>query len=146
MSHVFETSLRDSNLVGNLYYSNFASWQGHVRDRFMHRLIPEYYRGKGERGELLCTSFSLNYLREAMPFDRIEVKMYLGAVYESGVDLAFEYRRIEPDESRTKLAIARHSAIWATRDEAGTYVPAPWPQPVMDALMGSVSRLRSASE
>jgi acyl-CoA thioesterase FadM len=146
MSHVLETSLRDSNLVGNLYYSNFASWQGHVRDLFMHRLIPEYYRGKGELGELLCTSFSLDYLREAMPFDRIEVKMYLGAVYESGVDLAFEYHRIEPDESRTKLAIARHSAVWATRDGAGTYVPAPWPQPVMDALMGSVSRLRSASE
>jgi enediyne polyketide synthase len=146
MSRVFETSLRDSNLVGNLYYSNFASWQGHVRDRFMHRLIPEYYRGKGERGELLCTNFSLNYLREAMPFDRIEVKMYLGAVYESGVDLAFEYHRMEPDESRTKLAIARHSAIWAARDEAGTYAPAPWPQPVMDALMGSVSRLRTASE
>jgi enediyne polyketide synthase len=144
ISRVFETSLRDSNLVGNLYFGNFASWQGHVRDVFLHRLIPEYYRGKGERGELLCTNFALDYLREAMPFDRIEVRMYLGAVYESGVDLAFEYYRIEPDDTRTKLAIARHSAVWATRDGAGTYVPARWPQAVMDALMGSDSRVRSA--
>lgn len=146
MSRVFETSLRDSNLVGNLYYSNFASWQGHLRDLFMHQLIPEYYRGKGERGELLCTNFSLDYLREAMPFDRIEVKMYLGAVYECGVDLAFEYSRVEPNDSRTKLAVARHSAVWAARDGVGTYASAPWPQAVMDALVDGVSRLRSAPQ
>jgi enediyne polyketide synthase len=144
LSRVFETSLRDSNLVGNLYFGNFASWQGHVRDVFMHGLIPEYYRAKGERGELLCTSFSLDYLREAMPFDCIEVRMHLGAVYESGVDLDFEYHRIEPDDSRTKLAIARHSAVWAARDSAGTYLPTSWPRVVLDALTGNVSRLHSA--
>ena len=144
MSRVFETSLRDSNLVGNLYFGNFASWQGHVRDVFMHQLIPEYYKGKGERGELLCTHFSLHYLREAMPFDQIEVRMYLRSVYESGVDLDFEYYRIEPDDSRTKLATAQQCAAWAARDGAGTYVPAPWPQAVVDALMSGVSRLRTA--
>ncbi len=144
MSRVFETSLRDSNLVGNLYYSNFASWQGHIRDLFMHGLIPEYYTGKGELGELLCTGFTLNYLREAMPFDRIEVRMHLGAVYEAGVDLAFEYYRIESDDSRTKLAVSRHSAVWATRNVDGTHTPARWPQTVMDAFVGGVSKLRSA--
>ena len=45
-----ETSLEDANIVGNIYFANYYAWQGKVRDHYFYSLIPEYFRGTGEKG------------------------------------------------------------------------------------------------
>jgi enediyne polyketide synthase len=79
---VFETSLFDANLVGNLYFGNYSIWMGKLRDSYFHGLAPHLYRGIGEAGELTCVNSRIQHLREAMPFDDILVTMGVKALHQ----------------------------------------------------------------
>jgi acyl-CoA thioesterase FadM len=136
---VIETSLDNSNLVGNIYFTNYYSWQGHVRDQFMYNLIPEYFKDARNNGELICLDCSVKHLREAMPFDRIVVTMALKSLRKHSAIFYFEYFRLEPDRRRTKLAYGQQHAMWVTRDEKNNPVPAVFPQKVLEAFLRAIS-------
>lgn len=124
---IIETSLENSNLVGNIYFANYYSWQGQTRDRYFYNLVPECFRGIGDQGELLCLACRVDHLREAMPFDRIFVTMALKKLNVCSAVFYFEYFRIGRDEKRTKLAFGEQHAVWVIRDDKGNPVPAPFP-------------------
>jgi acyl-CoA thioesterase FadM/3-hydroxymyristoyl/3-hydroxydecanoyl-(acyl carrier protein) dehydratase len=134
-----ETSLDNSNIVGNIYFANYYAWQGQTRDRYFFNLIPEYFRGAGEKGELLCLECRVDHLREAMPFDRILVTMSLKALKTYSVVLYFEYFRLDPDGTRVKLAFGEHHAVWVVRDSQGKPAPAPFPPKVQDAFRRAIA-------
>ncbi len=126
----FDTDQEDSNLVGNIYHSNYAKWCGRVLDRFLHRAAPDHFRQAGRAGEWLTQSSRLTYLRDAMPFDRIEVEMRLAALSAHGAKLVFLFYRRDCDAGRTKLAQGESQVIWTVRrpdgQPAAAEVPAPW--------------------
>ena len=128
---IIETSLENANLVGNIYFANYYTWMGQTRDRYFFNLIPDYFRGTGEKGELICLECRVDHLREAMPFDRIVVTMALKELKTFSATFYFEYFRLEPDGARIKLAVGEHLAVWVKRDEQGKPIPAPFPQPVL---------------
>ncbi len=133
----FDTSLEESNLVGNIYFANYYVWQGVARDRFFQAVAPDLYRGTGEAGELRCLYHRIDHLREAMPFQRIAARMSLDAVHERGVRLRFEVFRLE-DGKRDKLGAAVHTAGWfAPVADGGPWQPAPLPQVLRDALLAA---------
>lgn len=133
----FDTSLEESNLVGNIYFANYYVWQGVARDRFFQAVAPELYRGTGESGELRCLHHRTDHLREAMPFQRIAARMSLDAMHERGVRLRFDMFRLE-DGRRDKLGAAVHTAGWfAPVADGGPWQPAPLPQVLRDALLAS---------
>lgn len=134
-----ETSLDNANIVGNIYFANYYAWQGQTRDRYFFNLIPDYYRGTGEKGELLCLECRVDHLREAMPFDRIVVTMALKALKTYSVVLYFEYFRLEPDGTRVKLAFGEHHAVWVVRDSQGRPAPAPFPSKVQEAFRQAIA-------
>jgi acyl-CoA thioesterase FadM/3-hydroxymyristoyl/3-hydroxydecanoyl-(acyl carrier protein) dehydratase len=127
-----ETSLENSNTVGNIYFANYYAWQGQVRDHYFYRIIPEYFRGEGEKGELLCLQTQVQHLREAMPFDTIIVTMALKLLTKYIVTFHFEYFRQEGDGSRTKLAFGEQQNVWVVRDDKGMPVPSAFPKPVLE--------------
>jgi NAD(P)-dependent dehydrogenase (short-subunit alcohol dehydrogenase family)/acyl-CoA thioesterase FadM len=129
-----QTTLEESNLVGNVYFANYFAWQGRVRDLFLHRIAPEYLRGIGSEGELVCLRSRMDYLREAMPFDRIQVVMSVRSIRERGAVLGFEYYRLEPDGSRQKLSVGTQEVAWVRRDAGGAVQPAAFPAAILDAL------------
>jgi enediyne polyketide synthase len=135
---VIETSLDNSNTVGNIYFANYYAWQGQVRDHYFYRIIPEYFRGVGEKGELLCVQTQVQHLREAMPFDTIVVTMALKQLKKYSVTFHFEYFRQENDGSRTKLAFGEQQNVWVVRDEKGTPVPSSFPQPVLEKFKRAI--------
>lgn len=122
----FETTLEDANLVGNIYFSNYYIWQGRVRDNFLNKVIPEYFGASGKEGELRCVQCAVNHMSEAMPFERIAVRMYRSAVYERGIRLHFDYYRITEDGRRHKLGHGEHEAVWFAPDR-DKWVPAELP-------------------
>jgi enediyne polyketide synthase len=132
--NVFETSLSHSNMVGNVYYATYYDWKGQTRDRFFYNLIPAYYHGVGEKGEMICIESRVDHLREAMPFDRILVRMALKALRRFSMDLHFDFFRLNPDDSRTKLAYGTHRAVWVTRDHSGRPTATTWPDALLQAL------------
>jgi acyl transferase domain-containing protein/NADP-dependent 3-hydroxy acid dehydrogenase YdfG/acyl-CoA thioesterase FadM/acyl carrier protein len=139
IDQAIETSLDHSNLVGNIYFANYYLWQGTVRDRYFYNIIPEFYRGEGQNGELLCLETRINHLREAMPFDRIIVTMALKSLKECNATFSFEYFREEQDRSRTKLAFGEQDAVWVMRDKQRIPYAAPFPIKVMDAFKKAIA-------
>jgi hypothetical protein len=75
---VVETTMEHSNLAQNIYFSNYFTWQGHLRDGYLFNLSPELYRKMNRNGQFVCMHCEVKHLREAMPFDRISVTMKLG--------------------------------------------------------------------
>jgi acyl-CoA thioesterase FadM len=129
-----QTSLEESNLVGNVYFANYFTWQNRVRDLHLHRAAPRRFHG-GD-GELLCLHSRVDYLREAMPFDRIEVRLAPRSVAACGAVLDFEYYRVGPDGERQKLSVGSQEVAWARRSSAGTPEPEPWPADLLAAWRG----------
>ena len=130
---VIETTLADSNLVGNIYFSNYSKWLGRVRDTFFYNILSDYYKGFGEMGEFKCLSCDINHLGEAMPFDKVIIKMYLDKVYENGMDLNFEFYKEQKNQSFQKLAFARHKIVWCKMHKNGV-APEKMPAQLMKAI------------
>jgi enediyne polyketide synthase len=137
---IIKTSLDNSNLVGNIYFANYYAWQGQIRDRYFFDLIPEYYRGTGKDGEILCLESRVNHLREAMPFDRIMVTMALKALKRYSAIFYFEYFLMNADGTRVKLAFGEQNTIWVKRDTDGKPVPTPFPAVVQKAFQKAISK------
>lgn len=136
-SKLFETSQFESNLVANIYFSNYAIWLARLRESYFFPLVPEAYRSSGRRGVLKCLNCSVHHLREGMPFDAIEATMALKAVHERGLELAFEFYRRDASGETIKLAYGDQRAVWLVRDADGRAVPAPLPAAITGPLLAA---------
>ena len=141
LSQQMETSLGDANIVGNIYFANYYAWQGRVRDRYFYDLIPEYFQGTGDKGELICLNCRVDHLREAMPFDRIEVRMALKALKKCHATLYFEYFKSDPNSGPLKLATGKQEVVWVRRDGRKKPVPHPFPAAVQGAFQKAINDL-----
>ncbi len=133
-----ETSLEDANIVGNIYFANYYAWQGRVRDRYFYQLIPEYFQGTGASGELVCLNCRVDHLREAMPFDTIEVQMALKTLSPCHATLYFEYFKSDADGNRLKLGTGYQDVVWVRREPGKGPVPEPFPNAVHEALRQAI--------
>ena len=113
---IFQTGLLDSNSVGNLYYSNYYDWQAKSIEKFIYSLKPEIFTFQGRKGEYACLESNVNHLQEAMPFETVEVSMYLEELYEKGFKLYFEYFSVN-ENARRKLAYGSNTILWAKRKD-----------------------------
>jgi enediyne polyketide synthase len=130
----FETTLEESNLVGNVYFSNYNKWQGALRDKYFYQIYPEIFKGTGQLGEWIPVRNSVHHLREAMPFDTILVEMSLAAKYKNGVKLFFEYFKLNEDGIKQKLAYGEQDVLWVKRDDFGAVYPKQIPEKISAVL------------
>ena len=134
----FETTLEDTDAIGNINFAHYAILQGRVRDSFLHQLIPEFYRRTDNSGEFRCLNSKVEYLREAMPFEPIQVNPSLRAVYENSIHWEFEYFRLSTDGKQQKLAISQQESVWFARGKDGKFTPAPIPTAVRNTLIKAI--------
>ncbi len=139
---VFSTSLQDSNLVGNLYFGNYSVWQGRLRDQFLHDIAPSCFNPDKVGGQLECLFFGTHHLREAMPFDNVEVSMHVKAVYRGALDLWFEYHRVGTNGEREKLAVGEHRVALVSANGSPLDAIA-WPTETLSRLKRVVERKRA---
>jgi len=109
----FSTTLENSNLVGNIYFANYAKWLGSVGDRLFYRLIPDYFTNVENKNEIICLECNIYYLHDAFPFETIRVEMYLEEIYEHGLKLYFEFHRMKEGKKEMKLAYAYQKIVFA---------------------------------
>ncbi|HEY4084192.1 MAG TPA: acyl-CoA thioesterase [Burkholderiaceae bacterium] len=92
----FETrhivTFEETNVVGNVYYANYFSWQGRCRELFLQRHAPELL-AELEAGELrmVTAHASCDFLDEFRAFDEVLIRMQLLAFIPFGLSLGFEY-------------------------------------------------------
>ena len=132
----FKTSLEESNLVGNIYFANYAKWLGKTRDLYFQSIVPEYFKGVGDRGEFLALNCDIEHLQEAMPFDKILVRMYLETIYDKGFDLFFEFFRVDKARKEIKLAYGKQSVVWVCR-QGLIPISTELPDKILGSILGS---------
>jgi len=92
MQHV--VTFEETNLVGNVYYTNYFSWQGRCREMFLREHAPQTLV-ELQAGELrLVTAHaSCDFADEFNVFDEIVVRLSLNRFIAFGVSLNFDYLR-----------------------------------------------------
>ncbi len=87
-------TFEETNVVGNVYYVNYFSWQGRCREMFLREYAPDVVAAI-QSGELrLVTAHaSCDYTDEFLAFDEVRIQMSLNRFIPYGVSLGFEYSR-----------------------------------------------------
>jgi acyl-CoA thioesterase FadM len=117
---VYQTGIFNGNSVGNLYYSNYYDWQAKNIESYLFSIVPEIFLNNGRQGEYICLETNVNHLQEAMPFEEIEVDMYLDQLHARGCRLYFEYFSLSHGIKR-KLAYGYNQLLWCKRQHENVY-------------------------
>ena len=134
----FSTAQEDANVVGNIYFANYAVWQSRVADRFFHSVAPHYFEDRGARGELHRPETSISQLRDAMPFDEISVVMRLDELYERGARLSFDFLRQRSPRESPSLPPAGTLVSWAMIERGAAPRILDWPDEMREAMLARV--------
>lgn len=123
---------QETNLVGNVYYTNHLAWQGRCREMFLRDHAPDVI-AELSRGLVLATvRCSCEYLDELSAFDDIVVCMRMVELVQNRITLGFEYWRRHA--GGRELVARGEQQIAAMRRDGRRVVPAPVPDSLRDAL------------
>ena len=114
----------ETNVVGNVYFSNYFLWQGKCREAFLRRYAPQvledFKRGYG----MITKECSCVFHSEAFAFQDIVIRMSLERLSRTGVTRVFDYYREEAGSPAERLAQGRQTAMWITPEHRISLLPA----------------------
>jgi enediyne biosynthesis thioesterase len=123
---------QETNLVGNVYYTNHLAWQGRCRELFLREHAPDVVEQLAEDLSLATISCSCEYFAELLAFDEVLVRMRLAELVQNRMRLAFEYWRRNGDNE--ELVARGEQQVACMKREGGRLVPAPVPTSLREAL------------
>jgi enediyne biosynthesis thioesterase len=125
-------SFEETNLVGNVYYANHVRWQGRCREMFLYDHAPDVLDALRGNLALVTTRVSCDYLAELVAFDRVVMRMRLGALTQNRVTMSFEYWRQKQNGEELIARGEQQVACMARNGES--LVPTPFPVSLRRAL------------
>ncbi len=131
-SHV--VSFEETNLVGNVYFARYLSWQGRCRELFLREHAPAVVDELHRDLRLVTTRVSCEYFAELRAFDEVTVRMTLRAATQTRVAMSFEYLR--RSEGGLELVARGEQEAACLRAVSGGVVAAPLPPELDAALAG----------
>ncbi|SRR6266566_9306429 len=81
----------DTNLVGNVYFTKYFSWQGRCREQFLLQKAPEVLDALRQGLALMTTRCSCEFWAELTAGDDVLVRMSLGRQAQTSLVLRFDY-------------------------------------------------------
>jgi enediyne biosynthesis thioesterase len=125
-------SFEETNLVGNVYYTNHLSWQGRCRELFLREHAPDVIDELSHGLSLATISCFCEYFAELTAFDEVVVRMRLAELVQNRMRLVFEYWR---SKNGVEELVARgEQQIACMKREGKNLAPAPVPQSLREAL------------
>ena len=119
---------QETNLVGNVYYTNHLAWQGRCRELFLREHAPDVLDELSNGLSLATVSCSCEYFAELVAFDEVIVQMRLAELMQNRMRLAFEYWRGRELVARGEQQVA------CMRREGEKFTPTPVPSSLREAL------------
>jgi enediyne biosynthesis thioesterase len=119
---------QETNVVGNVYYTNHLAWQGRCRELFLREHAPDVIDELSRDLSLATASCSCEYFAELKAFDEVVVRMRLAELVQNRMRLAFEYWRGKELVARGEQQIA------CMKRDGENFVPAPVPPSLRAAL------------
>jgi enediyne biosynthesis thioesterase len=123
---------QETNLVGNVYFTNHLAWQGRCRELFLRQHAPDILAELAGSLAIATVRCSCDYFAELAAFDEIAVRMRLAEQVQNRLTLSFEYWRCA--ESGEELVARGEQQVVCLRREPGGPVPAPVPAALLQAL------------
>ena len=118
----------ETNVVGNVYFTRYVSWQGRCRELFLRDCAPDTLAELAGDLRLVTTRVSCDYLAELRALDEVIVRMTLARLSPGRVTMRFEYAR------QGELVARGEQEIACLRARQGAYVPVAVPQSLRAAL------------
>src|SRR6266853_938595 len=84
---------RETNLVGNVYYTSHLEWQGRCRELFLKDHAPLVIQELNQGLALATVRCACEFFAELAVFDEISVRMSLVELVQNRITLGFEYWR-----------------------------------------------------
>ena len=122
----------ETNLVGNVYFSNYVKWQGRAREAFLHQNVMKISNAKGDlelisnmlsdgRLALVTCSTDCKYLRELLAFDEVIIHLTLDYIIENRIGMSFSYRKVT-EEGEIIVATGKQEIACMERSENGNAI------------------------
>jgi enediyne core biosynthesis thioesterase len=118
----------DTNVVGNVYFARYVSWQGRCRELFLREHAPAVLDQLQRDLRLVTTHVSCDYFAELQALDRVVIRMMLERMAAGRVSMRFDYLRGDELVARGRQEIACLRAV------DGAPVAAPVPEALRVAL------------
>jgi enediyne biosynthesis thioesterase len=128
--HRLTVTYKHTNALGNVYYDNYISWQGEVREMFLLEHAPAVLQRIGKDFIMVTKSVHCEYDEELQGFDRVLIRMRLARRAENTIRLLFDYFRV--DDTGCEHRVARGAQELASLDLSGK--PKLLPSELIEAL------------
>jgi enediyne biosynthesis thioesterase len=125
-------AFEDTNLVGNVYFARFVSWQGRCREAFLAEHAPDIVDALAADLRLVTLSVACEFYDELRVFDALEIQMRLEGREGNRVRLGFDYRVFRDGSAR--LAAQGQQEVACMRQTAAGLVPTDFPPSLAAAL------------
>ena len=112
---------QETNLIGNVYYVHYLSWQGRCREMFLQDNAPSVLADIASGLKLATVRVSCEYEEELLAFDRVAVRMSLATLKPSGMTLRFTYVKL--GDTRETIVARGEMEIACLRGTAAVPVP-----------------------
>ncbi|OLT19140.1 4-hydroxybenzoyl-CoA thioesterase [Actinomadura sp. CNU-125] len=123
----------ETNLVGNVYYVNYLSWQGRCREMFLKRLAPSVLDDLQADLKLFTLKVDCEFFAEITAFDELSIRMRLVELAQTQLEFSFDYVRLDPDGGEALVARGRQR-VACMRGPNGATAPSRVPESLTRAL------------
>jgi enediyne biosynthesis thioesterase len=112
--HRHTVGFAETNLVGNVYYTHYLSWQGRCREFFLRDHAPDVLAALQRDLALVTVRVACEFLNELVVFDEVAVRMRLTHYTQNRATMSFEYWRVNNGDeelvARGEAAGGRHAS------------------------------------
>ncbi|MDI2128459.1 acyl-CoA thioesterase [Yinghuangia seranimata] len=127
-------TFEDTDLLGNVNFVNYLSWQGRARELFLRDFASGVVAGFGGGVRLLTVNCGCTFLKELTVFDEVVVRMRLTELGQTQMVMGFEYWRQLPSGGEELVATGEQRCACVQPDATGRMVPARVPQEMRQIL------------
>jgi enediyne core biosynthesis thioesterase len=122
--------LEETNLVGNVYFVNYLSWQGRCRELFLKHHAPAVLADLRAGLKLFTLKVDCEFYAEITAFDELAIRMRPIELAQTQLEFGFDYIRVD---SGTLVARGRQRVACMRAVDRHT-VPTPIPEQLARAL------------
>ncbi|MFC5827037.1 acyl-CoA thioesterase [Nonomuraea insulae] len=131
--YVHTVCFEETNIVGNVYYVNYLSWQGRCREMFLKERAPDVLADLQDDLKLFTLKVDCEFFAEITAFDELSIRMRLTELAQTQVEFGFDYLRLNQDGSETLIARGRQRVACMRGPNTRT-APARVPESLVRAL------------
>lgn len=105
----FETTLVDSNFVGNVYFGNYSVWMSRTLENWLFSVTPDLLSFGKTDNSFNYSDCEIQHLRECMPFQKVRASISVASYSSTQANFICDFYLVMNDSPSLKLAVGKIS-------------------------------------